>query len=345
MTTKRKRVVTIGGGTGSFMLLSGLKKYPIDITAIVSMADDGGSTGVLRDELGVLPPGDVRQCLVALSESSNTMRQLLNYRFEGGGLKGHSFGNLLLSALEKISGGFGKGVDEALKILNVKGNVVPVSEDDMRLRITLKDGEILLGQSQLDHNEDVRKIGIGTVTLQAKVKAYKKALEEIAKADAIIIGPGDLYGSIVPNLLVPEICAAIKNAKGLVVFNCNLTNKKGQTDNFTLEDYAGVIEGYIGKGRIDYVVFNKKKISPALVRKYEKREGRGMIVTCGHKKDRCTYRTVMANVLGTAEIKGNANDAMDLTRSFIRHDSEKLAKVLMMIMELSDYENIIKEII
>ena len=140
-----KKVVTIGGGTGSFMLLSGLKQYPIDISASVSMADDGGSTGILRDELGVLPPGDVRQCLVALSETPDMLRELMNYRFTNGGLEGHSFGNILLSALEKITGDFGAGVEEAAKILNVRGQVVPVTLSDTRLFMELEGGDLLRG--------------------------------------------------------------------------------------------------------------------------------------------------------------------------------------------------------
>ena len=141
-----KNIVTIGGGTGSFTLLSGLKKYPVNISAIVSMADDGGSTGRLRDELGVLPPGDIRQCLVALSNSSDTLRELMNYRFENGGLEGHNFGNILLSALEKIKGNFSLGVKEATHILGVKGEVIPVSEEDMNLYIKLNRDKILIGE-------------------------------------------------------------------------------------------------------------------------------------------------------------------------------------------------------
>lgn len=156
---KKKKIVTIGGGTGSFTLLSGLKKYPVDISAIVSMADDGGSAGVLRDELGVLPPGDVRQCLVALSESSEKMRELLNYRFENGGLKGHSFGNMFVSALEKICGGMTRGLEEAVEILNIRGRVMPVTEGDMRLIVELEDGTVLHGEDQLDVNEALRKRG------------------------------------------------------------------------------------------------------------------------------------------------------------------------------------------
>ena len=166
--------MTIGGGTGSFTLLSGLKKYSVDLTAIVSMADDGGSTGVLRDELGVLPPGDVRQCLVALSDSSLMLRELMNYRFEDGGLKGHSFGNLFLSALEKINKSFSKGVSEAANILNVKGEVVPVTDQDTNLFIELNNGKKIKGVVDIDHDCEIEKIGIKKAFLFPTAKANKR---------------------------------------------------------------------------------------------------------------------------------------------------------------------------
>lgn len=342
----RKKIVTIGGGTGSFMLLSGLKKFGADISAIVSMADDGGSTGVLRDELGVLPPGDVRQCLVALSDSSQMLRELMNYRFEEGGLKGHNFGNLFLSALEKINKSFTKGVEQAIKILDVKGEVIPVSDQSMTLYIELNNGDVLVGENNLDHNEDIRKVGIKKVFLKPGVNAYVKALDRISTADVIIIGPGDLYGSVLPIFLVKEICGAIKKSKAKIIFNCNLTNKKGQTENFTIDDYVKVLEKYIGVGRIDFVTFNNKKIPALLVRKYEKREGVGSVIVFNRKKQgKFGYKIVMADLLKEEKIERGKNDLISDTRSFIRHDSDKLAKVLMMILELGQYEAIIKEII
>jgi len=207
---KNKNIVTIGGGTGSFTLLSGLKKYPINISAIVSMADDGGSTGVLRDELGVLPPGDVRQCLVALSESSIELRELMNYRFESGGLRGHNFGNLFLSALEKINRSFTIGVDKASRILNVKGNVIPVTEKDTNLFMELKNGKVLNGEEEINHNFDIEKIGISKNYLKPKAIANPKAVKAILDADLVIIGPGNHYCSIIPNFLVIGITEAIQ---------------------------------------------------------------------------------------------------------------------------------------
>jgi uncharacterized cofD-like protein len=341
---KSKNVVTIGGGTGSFMLLTGLKKYPVNISAIVSMADDGGSTGVLRDELGVLPPGDVRQCLVALSESSELLRELMNYRFEKGGFKGHSFGNLLLSALEKIKDSFIDGVEEAAKILNVKGEVIPVTSHDAHLYIKLKNGKILKGENEINHAFDIEKNGIHKIYFSPRVKANPKAISSIAKADLIIIGPGNLYCSILPNLIVPGIPQAIRKSKAKVVYNCNLVNKKGHTEKFMLDDYVEAINKYIGAKRIEYVTFNTKKPSKKLVSKYENKKELLVKFRNNNKVER-NYKIIQANLLSKISVEKNPADALPAVRSFIRHDNEKLAKVLMMIMELGEYQSIIKEII
>lgn len=338
-----KKVVTIGGGTGSFMLLSGLKKYPINISAVVSMADDGGSTGVLRDELGVLPPGDVRQCLVALSESSEMLRELMNYRFEDGGLKGHNFGNLLLSALEKIKGGFTAGVAEASKILNVKGEVIPVTEQDAHLYIKLKDGKILKGEDEINHAFDIERSGLEKIYFSPKVKANSKAIDRIMNADLVVIGPGNFYCSILPNLIVPEIARALKKTKAKIVFNCNLVNKKGHTENFNLDSYVDLVNGYLGKDRIDFVTFNTKIPSSALVKKYESHKE--LLVKFGNSIGKRKYRIIRTDLLSDVRPQYSRSDVLASQRAFIRHDPDKLAKVLMMIMELGEYENIIKEII
>lgn len=327
-----KNVVTIGGGTGSFTLLSGLKKYPINISAIVSMADDGGSTGILRDELGVLPPGDARQCLVALSQSSDLMRELMDYRFENGGLKGHNFGNLLLSALEKIRGSFSEGVMEAAKILNVKGEVLPVTNENMRLVIHLKNGETLVGERFLDYHKKIRRFGINKISLEKKTRACKETLERIEKADFIIIGPGDHYGSITPNLLVGGMAKAINQSKAKVIYNCNLTNKKGQTDEYDLDKYAEDINRYIGKDRIDFVVFNTMRPEEDLMNNYEKLEGKGSIVVLNENRKR-NFEIIKADLIRDERVDISEQDMLSRKHSFIRHDSEKLARVLMDIMK------------
>lgn len=344
---KNKNIVTIGGGTGSFTLLSGLKKYPIDIAAIVSMADDGGSTGVLRDELGVLPPGDVRQCLVALSDSSDILRKLMNYRFEKGGLAGHNFGNLLLSALEKINNSFSKGVDEAAKILSVKGHVIPVSNEDMRLCIKLKNKKVLNGENNLDHNKEIDAAGIDHIFLKNKVSANPDAIKAIKKADFIVIGPGDLYGSILPNLLVDGISEAIKKSKAKVIYNCNLTNKNGQTSAFDVDDYVELINKYIGKDRINFVTYNTGKPTEKLFEKYSKVEGRNFIVQFNiDKNSKRKFKLIKSDFISNHELPGYQKARVSVrSKSYIRHDSEKLAKLIVMIFELGEYENITKEII
>ena len=341
-----KKIVTIGGGTGSFTLLSGLKNYSIDISAVVSMADDGGSTGRLRDELGVLPPGDVRQCLVALSDSSEKLRELMNYRFEEGDLKGHNFGNLLLSALEKINGNFTEGLKEVARLLNIKGSVLPVSEQNMNLAIELNNGQIIVGEQYLDHNEQIRKFGVKKVFLKPVIKANRRVLEAIKKADLIILGPGDHYGSIIPNLLVKGVASAICQSRATVIYNCNLTNKKGQTENFDLDDYTQSINKYLGKERVDFVVFPNRKPNKLLAKKYEKKEGKNSIVVFDKDKlNNRTYKVVLADVAGGNKVVKNKNDLIAGARSFIRHNPKKIAKVMMLLSERKEYRRMIKEIV
>jgi uncharacterized cofD-like protein len=341
---KNKSVVTIGGGTGSFTLLSGLKKYPINISAIVSMADDGGSTGVLRDELGVLPPGDVRQCLVALSDSSATLRELMNYRFGGKNLKGHSFGNLFLSALEKISNNFSKGVEEAGKILNVKGEVIPVTEENVSLQMELKDGKKLHGEHEININYAIEEIGIKKFFLKPKAIPNPRAIEKIMEADVIIIGPGNHYCSVLPNLLVSGISSAIRTSKAKVIYNCNLVNKRGHTEKFNLDDYVDSMNKILGGERIDYVTFNIKEPGPKLIAKYKRQREE---LTKFFPQDRkCRkYKVVRADLLSSKMPAYSKNDAVAAIRSLIRHDSRKLSKVIMMISEIGDFENLVKDII
>ncbi len=341
---KKKRIVTIGGGTGSFTLLSGLKKYPVELSAIVSMADDGGSTGVLRDELGVLPPGDVRQCLVALSESSDKMRELMNYRFSEGGLAGHSFGNLLLSALEKINGSFGAGIEEAMKILNVFGEVIPVTNNDAKLRLELRDGTVLEGEDAINHS-DLQTLGVKKMWYESQVGAYEKALDRVGRADAIVIGPGNHYCSILPSMVINSFAQAIKISDAQVIYVCNLTNKKGHTSGWTVNDYVDSLEGYIGKGRIDFVLVNTQEPKQELVDKYEKKEGKGMLVDIYREDQReRSFRVVLSRVISNVVPKAQEGDAISELRAFIRHDSDKLAKAIMLLLEMEG-QKVIEDVI
>lgn len=336
-----KRVVTIGGGTGSFMLLSGLKQYAIDLTAIVSMADDGGSTGVLRDELGVLPPGDIRQCLVALSDTPDKLRELMNYRFAEGGLDGHNFGNLFLSALEKITGDFGSAVKEASQILNIHGAVVPVTLSDIRLFMELDNGDLLSGEHEINTSKKFEKIGVKRVFLRPKPVVNPLAVKKILEADLVVLGPGNHYCAIIPNLLVPGIAEALRKTKAKIVYNCNLISKRGQTDLFTLEDYVNEVNQYIGTERIDFATFNTKEPSDQLLRKYRTY---GRLVTF-ENKDKRRYRVIATNLLSQQAVKFRPEDKVATTRAFIRHDADKLARVLVMLLELDGYEGILRDIV
>ena len=267
MEVKVKKIVTVGGGTGSYTVLLGLKNIPnISLTALVSMADDGGSTGVLRDELGVLPPGDVRQCLVALSEHSEIVRELMNYRFENGGLSGHSFGNIFLAALEKVTGDFVKGVEVASEILKVKGSVIPVTKNKAQLSILLSDGTLVKGENKINHSE-LQEFGIERIFYKNNVELNENARYAIQRADYIILGPGNYYCSIIPNLIVNGFKEAIGGSKAQIIFPINLTNKMEHTTGWKVSDYVKDIEKYLEKP-VDFILVNKEKLSQKQVERY-----------------------------------------------------------------------------
>src|ERR1035437_1630033 len=324
---KRKKIVTIGGGTGSFTLLSGLKKYPVDISAIVSMADDGGSTGILRDELGVLPPGDVRQCLVALSEHTEIVRELMNYRFTNGGLLGHSFGNIFLAALEKVTGDFVKGVEVASEILKVKGKVIPTTSNKAELFIILSNGEILEGEKKIQET-NVQDIGIKNIFYKNDVRLNENAKEAILKADYIILGPGNYYCSVVPNFIVDGFKEAIIKSKAKIILPINLTNKLGHTTGWKISNYVNDVEKYLGK-LIDVILVNNKDPSREQIERYKLEEGDGVLIEDDFKDDRVIRCSILSDVIS----KPISADLSPNTRGFIRHDSDKLAKSILNIID------------
>lgn len=316
---KPKNVVVIGGGTGCFTVLSGLKKYPVNLSAIVTMADSGGSSRILREDFGILPPGDVRQALIALSCSEKSLANLFTYRFnEGSGLSGHSFGNLLITALERIKGDFEKAVEEAGKLLNIKGEVIPVTLQNTNLYAVLENGQVIEGEDNIDVPKHDPNLKIEKVYLKPQVKINPRARSAILKADLIIIGPGDLYTSIIPNLLVKSISRAVSESKAKKVYICNLMTKFGETNNFTGPDFIKEVERYLGGKFLDYVVFNNKKPSSTRVAKYEKEEA-GFI-----KCNKDSFKGKKMKV-----IKGD----FLRKKGFIRHDPNKLAKTLLKILE------------
>lgn len=324
---QKLKVVTLGGGTGHAVLLSGLKQHRIQLTAIVSMADDGGSGGALRDELGVLPPGDVRMCLVALSSAPEELRELFQYRFENGSVSGHTLGNMFLSALEKTTGSFPRAIATAGKILKVFGRVVPVSENDMRLAVTLKDGSVLLGEQYLNDNEVVRDKGVDYVSLEKEAVANKDALKALTEADIIVLGPGGLWDSLVPNLLVSGIKEAIAASRAQLVYVANLTNKKGQTDHFTTHDYVRILNEHLGSDRINTVLVNETDPDPDLLERYEDQEGEDTLTMCPDREV-LSYKIKKVDILASDIPVINTADAIAKSRSLIRHDSDKLARAI-----------------
>ncbi|MGB9706741.1 MAG: gluconeogenesis factor YvcK family protein [Microgenomates group bacterium] len=263
MTKKQRKIVVIGGGTGTYTVLTGLRDYPVDLTAIVSMFDSGGSSGRLRDEFGILPPGDIRQALLALSKlpvDKLILRQLLDYRFKNGvGLRGHSFGNLLLTALNEITGRADLAIEEAAKILNVKGRVLPVSLTDAHLCARLEDGTIIKGETNIDIRRVRPELKILDLFLDPPAKIFLGAKKAILEADLIVLGPGDLYTSTIPNLLVEGVCRAIAKSKAEVFYVCNLMIKYGETDNFAVSDFIKEIKRYLDPAakKLKKVLVNK----------------------------------------------------------------------------------------
>ncbi|MEX1063927.1 MAG: uridine diphosphate-N-acetylglucosamine-binding protein YvcK [Candidatus Paceibacterota bacterium] len=267
---KNKRVVVIGGGTGTFVVLSALRGSPIELSSIVSMADNGGSTGRLRDQYGVLPPGDIRCSLVALSGADLILRELFNYRFSSGDLKEHNFGNIFLSALEKITGSFDEAVKEASRILNIKGSVVPVTLDNVNLQARLASGLVIKGETNIDIPKHDPTVAIEEVWLEPQAGINPQAKKDILSADMIVIGPGDLFTSIIPNFLVGGVASAVKRSRAKKVFVCNLMTKLGETHGFKAQDFITTLERYLGKGVLDYVIFNRKKPSVKVLSEYQK---------------------------------------------------------------------------
>jgi uncharacterized cofD-like protein len=326
---KKLKVVTIGGGTGSFTLLDTFKDYFARLTAIVNMADDGGSTGVLRDELGVLPPGDIRQCLVALSQAPE-IRDLFNYRFREGSLKGQSFGNLFISASEKISPDFESAITLASHVLRINGKVLPVATENAKLVLRWPDGrsDEIRGQNNIRqmHFEGKTKPQISHEPTMHITKASAAA---IAQADCVVIGPGDLYASLAPALTVDGMMQALSETDAVIIYACNLVNRPGQTDNFRVHDYAVEIERFIGAPVLDYVLYNTDRPEPEILDKYI-HAGELLVELQDWKLEDAHYQAIGLPLIAHDFVRPNsAGDALAATRSFIRHDASLVAATIL----------------
>jgi uncharacterized cofD-like protein len=323
MASMTPAVVVIGGGTGSFSVLSGLKNAAAHVTALVNMVDDGGSTGRLRDELGVLPPGDVRQCLVALSNSPK-MRGVFNYRFEEGALRGHPFGNIFLSALEREAGSFAEAVETASEILNISGRVVPITLNDVRLVLEIN-GMQLLGQRHIEDTKLDTKHYKPNLILEPHAAANPQAIDAIMGADAVVIAPGDLYTSLGPSLIVDDIAGALRETQAKVIYVANLLTKHGQTDAFSANDYVYELERLAGCRFIDEVLYNDQPPAAQLLERYM-HDGES-VVTIDEGALQADGRVVIrADMVADAAWDGQqASDTLTAIRSYIRHDPQKTA--------------------
>jgi len=327
----RKKLLVIGGGTGTFQVLSGLKRQDVDISVVVSMMDSGGSNRVIRDEFGLLPTSDVRQCILALAseDSSRLFRELFTYRYNAGtGISGMTFGNLFMAALTDILSSQKEAIKRTCEILDVQGKVIPVTFDDVHLVARYNNGKQVLGEHNIDEPKGkFRESKIVEIEVFPPATANKDALKAIKDADFIIVGPGDLYTSIICNLVVGGIQDAIRNTKGKLVYVVNLMTRGGQTDGFTVKDHVGELERYLGR-KIDICIVNKKqKFNKEILERYEEE---GSFPVIDDLDDVDGLKVVRKDLLSNKVYKKPKSDI--LIRSFVRHDPFKLARAIMSVV-------------
>lgn len=310
------KVVVIGGGTGLSTMLRGLKLYTDNITAIVTVGDDGGGSGKLRADLGMLPPGDIRNCILALADTEPIMEDLLKYRFTEGTLKGQNFGNLFLAAMAGISENFEDAVQKMSSVLAVTGKVLPVTLDDMKLIAELENGNIIEGESIIPSEALKQNSRIKTLKINPeKAKPLVDALMAIEDADAIIMGPGSLYTSIIPNLLVEDIVESIGRSNAIKIYVSNVMTQPGETDDFTVSDHIKTLMKYSGKDSVQYVIANNGTIPKDIEERY-KNEGSKLVQLDYEEIDK----------LGVEVIE---TDLVKITKGYVKHDSKHLAQILM----------------
>jgi uncharacterized cofD-like protein len=313
---KKANIVVIGGGTGLSAILRGLKTFPVDITAIVTVADDGGSSGRLRKELSIPPPGDVRNVLVALSEVEPLVEELFQHRFQNGhGLSGHSLGNLLLAGMTSITGDFAQGVRELSRVLNVRGKVLPAANQSIVLKAEMADGSIVVGESTIPQAK--KKIKRVFLTPE-NVQALPETLHAIQQADLIVIGPGSLYTSVLPNLLVPGIVAEVKKASVKKVYICNVMTQPGETDNYTASDHVKALFSHAGEKIIDTIIVNNEQISKEYLEKYEKEGAKEVVFD--------------KEALEQQRIQIVADQLLVYRENYLRHDAIKLSQQLLSLL-------------
>jgi uncharacterized cofD-like protein len=312
LDTNQPNIVVIGGGTGMPVLLRGLKNFPIQLTALVTVADDGGSTGRIRQDMAIPAPGDIRNVIAAMSEVEPMLVQLFQHRFsDGNDLSGHSLGNLLLAAMTSITGDFYTGIKEISRVLNVKGKIYPISNENISLHAEMVDGSIVEGES----NIPLAGKKIKRVFLEPEdVKPLPNALKAIERADLIVISPGSLFTSIMPNLIIPQIDDALRKASAKVVYVCNVMTQAGETTGFSAGDHVQAIMNHVGEDIVDAIVVHSEKIDQKIRDRY-----------AGENAEPVEYDIERLLDMGLQIIEG---DIIDHTKSTIRHDTNKIAKLL-----------------
>lgn len=315
MSKLRKRIVCLGGGNAMpKAVLQGLKKYPVKLSVICAMLDSGGSAGRLRKEFKIISPGDIRRALIALADTSPVIEDLFNYRFQTGEFKGHNFANLFITALELTTKNYQRTIQEISKFLKIKHQVLPVTLENAELWAVLENGKIISGERNIDNPKHNGNLKIKRVFLKPKAKAYPKAIKAIKEANLIIIGPGDLYSSLSQILLTEGISQAIKKSKARKVYICNLMNKHGETNNFSVLDFVKEIEKYLSGG-LDCVIYNTKKPTMKRLEKYKK-EHPELLNLVSFDKDLASQKKFIG-------------DNFIFSSGAIVHNPEKLAKTIL----------------
>lgn len=326
---KRIPIVIIGGGTGTSVLLHGLRRYPVDPTVIVSTADSGGSSGLLRKELGIQPVGDIRQCLLPLSDLSQEEKALWNHRFTKGNLKGHSMGNLLIAALADMSGSVEKALVIAKRIWKIRGTILPMTEKPTTLCARYADGSIVCDEHAIDEPETLHG-DIHRVYLKERATVYHKVVRALATARCIIFAPGDLYTSTIPLLLTQGVAKAFRASRAPIVYVANLMTSRGETDRFTLSRLVATLDHYLPARSTTTVVVNNERIPSVALRHYKTSGEVPLPLDC--TAPIFSKKIIVARPLlhhgKHAAVKGDV-----LRRSFIRHDPAKLARVIMDILK------------
>lgn len=318
------KITLIGGGTGTSTVLEGLKKHKdLELSVIVGMMDDGGSNAIVRDEFGLLPLSDLRKSIIALSQENdnNIIRELFTYRFtQGDGLKGHTLGNLLMIAMTEITGSEVEAIEMFKYLFSVSGNIIPVTLDKVRLVAEYSNGEKILGEHLIDEPDIQAKIV--KFYLDKKAEAYQGAVDSILDCQYIVVGPGDLYTTTLANILVEGIPQAMQKTKAKLIFIPNLMSKVGQTRGLTLNSMINTVEGYVGR-KFDYILVNNGRIPKEAYKRYIEDGEHVFVDDLKEVKDRGIVR---ADLVANSVIKREKGDT--LTRSLVRHDSEKLEKEL-----------------